>query len=251
LVFILTLGLYVRIRRPADASPRAVMYRALEKLTEVLDADLEVDERRELESDLADVVIRANDGNVRLLAVHLEQMLRSSELVVAPSRESRWGRVACWWDEVNERPGTRTAFLLFLLLGMIGLSIRPTLRLGQAAQVYLAGLSATDVGAVLAPNSPFSPDVSNGFLVALAGFEGMLGLLLVISCALITLRREGTGVRLCRRSLWLYVGVLNIPLFYVNQFSAMGLTILQFIVLWSLAQYRERHMQRRKELAVT
>lgn len=243
LLFVLTLSLYIRIRRPADRSPRAIMYRTLERLTEMLDMDLEEEERREMDRDLADVIKRASDPNLHLLASNLRHMLDSPEIVITPSRDSRWARVTRWWDGLHGKPRARSAFLGLLLLGMLAVSLRPIVRLSRTVSAYTAGLPAGDVSALIAPRSPFSPAVSEGLLLTLAGFDGLLGMALVVSCVLITLRREGTGIRLCRRSLWLYVAVLNLPLFYVNQFSALGLTIGQFALLWLLTQYRKRHLR--------
>ena len=51
-LFLVTVWLYLRVRRPSAQEPRAVMYRVLEGLGEVLDRDLDLEARAELHTRL-------------------------------------------------------------------------------------------------------------------------------------------------------------------------------------------------------
>ena len=67
-VFLVTHGLYWRVRRPPAQEPRAAMYRVLEGLGEVLDRDLDRDERPDLQVQLAFVEKHARDSDLARLA---------------------------------------------------------------------------------------------------------------------------------------------------------------------------------------
>jgi hypothetical protein len=79
--FLLTVLLYLQIRRPPSLDPRAELYRALEGLEEVLDRDLEAHEQAELETHLNAVIQRSRQPELSRMASELQDFLASASVI--------------------------------------------------------------------------------------------------------------------------------------------------------------------------
>jgi hypothetical protein len=72
--------------------------------------------------------------------------------------------------------------------------------------------------------------------------EGSFGLLACIAAALIILKAEKTGVWMGLVSLLISLTVVNLLVFYFEQFSTIIVTALQFVLLILLMRYKQRFL---------
>ena len=87
--FLLTAWVYFQIRKPPSQDPRAIFYRVLEGLEEVLDRDLEPSEQAELVHRLQSIIREAKDFDLALLAGELMHFLESGSTPLAASPPPR------------------------------------------------------------------------------------------------------------------------------------------------------------------
>ncbi|HEX9028995.1 MAG TPA: hypothetical protein VF823_07465, partial [Anaerolineales bacterium] len=86
--FLLTVMLYLRIRRPPSREPRAELYRALDAMEEVLEHDLDPQERDRLEDRLRYVASASDKPELAQLASDLLDFLAGDKLTLVPQRDS-------------------------------------------------------------------------------------------------------------------------------------------------------------------
>jgi hypothetical protein len=241
-VFLLTVLLYLRVRRPRARDTRAELYRAFDALQEVLDHDLEPQERAELEACLGRVAGQSDHPDMARLAEGLLKFLASEDLSLAP-----------------EMPGfmqRRTARVRALEARWIS---RRRLKAALAGGLAALGVvtSANLVGVLLAPEDPARLGHMIGRLVALGrltstsglvwlaarvALEGVMGLLLLTAAILLVVGKERSGLGFAYFGLLLSLAAVNLLVFYFDQFSTILTATVQFALLLGVLHYRRRYV---------
>lgn len=117
--FLLVVWLYLHVRRPPALSIREELYRALGEMGEVLDHDLESEERKNLEKRLERIIQQAEHADYRHLARRLQEFIDSESLHVVPDRKSAFERFidyAQQWERRWITLGRLKAILIGALL---------------------------------------------------------------------------------------------------------------------------------------
>ena len=241
--FLLTVLLYIRMRRPPLRTPRAEMYRILEEITEVLDCDLDPNERDRLEARLAKVSAETNDPNLKRLSHALYNFIEGENVRLAPIAETRWQRIgAAIHPRLNQHVSQRRLkmFLVFALGGMGVLALIEFALLliaipapGPWLETFLAPL--------ISRGELNSASLAVWFLVR-TFLEGSTGILLIVSGGLILIGRERTGIHLATLVLILWLTVINLLVFYLDQFGAVTTALFQFFILMLLTYYRRKYL---------
>ncbi len=225
--FLLTVLLYLRVRRAPSRNVRAELYRALDGLAEVLDHDLDARERTSLEDRLMYVVEQASDPDLAGLAKDLLGFLTSDTLQLAPDLPGYWQRSwsraraieARWIDRGRLRAILAVLFIAAAAPGLIGLLLMLVLILGQ-------GISAREVGV----------------LVVRAGMEGLAAVPLTAAAGLLALGQDRRGITLGYFTLLFSLAVVNLLVFYFDQFHAVIDSLIQFVLLMGAIHYRRRYL---------
>lgn len=239
--FLLVVLLYQRVRRRGESDARAELYAALDGLHEVLDHDLDPAERVGLVEQLEQARAAADHPNHAALADALLGFLRSGEVQVVPARWSRWQRWRAQAEEWADRWLTRRKLRLALVGGL--------LLLGVGAFIELVLLLVVDtptseqVARLFQANGE---DVSANqiFLyVTRIVSEGAVGAALLAGGLLLFLRREPRGVAVSYLALLVALTVVDLLVFYFDQFSAIVTASFQFFLLLALLYYRSRYLE--------
>jgi hypothetical protein len=242
-IFLLTLWLYLRLRQPARQEPRSVMYRALEDLSEVLDGDLDTDERADLLTRLAFVEEHAQDTDLARLSSTLREFLSCDELhtVIPPETWSvRLGRSA------RSLAARYVPFSVMRLLLAGFLLLLAFAAFANVAWHVPGAFDSSQWGAPANRNllnevaARLASAVRTPLLTAWIAMEGIAGMLLLIAAGLLTFGRVHGGTRLSWGTLLFYLVVVDVLAFYYLQFLAIILVAFQFLALWGVRYYR-RH----------
>jgi hypothetical protein len=237
--FLLTVLLYLTVRRPDIHTPRGMMYRILEELTEVLDRDLDPRERTALHSRLQQVARETNDPNTRDLVAALDKYLENKQLLLVRHKRTFFQRLGQLIFPFFRKLLTPRRLKPFLVISM---GVMGVLALFDFARLVISLPSP-----VPAVETMLTPLVSRGqlrsaqealwFLIR-TGLEGVAGLMLIFSGGLITAGRERRGVQIGMLSLITWIAVINLLVYYFDQFGAVIITLFQFFVLTLLTYYR-------------
>lgn len=239
--FLLTVMLYLRIRRPPSHEPRAELYRAMDAMEEVLEHDLDPQERDRLEARLRYVAAAPNQPELSQLASDLLDFLQSEQLTLVPQRDTLWGKLLEVWRRFEARWVTerrlRAAIAGGLLaLGFMGLvTIVQSLPIGNDASLQRQLTHLIQEGQLSGPNGL-------AWFMARLALETSVGILLLISAGLLVVGKSRAGIFFGSLSLLLSLTGVNLLVFYFEQFSAIVTASVQLGLLLTTAYYRQRYL---------
>jgi hypothetical protein len=193
--FLLTVLLYLRVRKPEGHVPRSDLYHVLEDLTEVLDHDLEPPEHARLEGQLKEIIRGSEDSNLKQLATALLDFLNNKSLQLADSPPEFFERVAAklskWRSKLMEH---RRALKAILILGLFWVGALATIKAGTLLAVALVpGLTLEAwVTDLIDAGSVESASEILWLLVRLA-LEGVVGAFALLSAIFLLAGKEKRG----------------------------------------------------------
>ena len=248
--FLLTVMLYLSIRRSRTLSVREELYRVFDSMQEVLDQDLEPHERDALEARLHYVAENTERPDLAQLANSLLEFLRCEALTLAERHTGIMEKSIARLKDVEKRRLTRRRFKAVLVVGLIALGLATLLRsVVGLALVALPGPAAVAPGSFASNVHDFArawaitaPD--SLFRMTDLGLETAIGLLFIVAAVLMTTRREQLGTALGSLGLLLSLTGVNLLSFYYDQFGGIASALIQLAVLTGLAYYRQQYVVR-------
>ncbi|MBX2998616.1 MAG: hypothetical protein KF893_08915 [Caldilineaceae bacterium] len=237
--FLLVVLFYLRVRRPAAEEPRAELYRTFDALQDVLDHDLDHHERAELVTRLQRIRQTADHPNYVALADALLDFVTADSLELAPVNPSIEERLQAFGNRLLDRYLPRPLLRSILALALL----------------IMGGGMFADLALLLTSNEAFNTNLlsllgrgdevsANLIFLSLARLvlETAIGTLLMVGALLLLARRERLGVFLGYFGLLLSLTILNLLVFYFDQFSAILVALVQFNLLMGLIIYRQRYL---------
>jgi hypothetical protein len=238
--FLLTVVVYLQVRRGTPEDARSALYWALDALSEVLDSDLEPIERQAIETRLLVVIDQDENEDFTRLARHLIDFVNSDTLTLAPEEPGLYERVVAWWEKFESKWLTLPRLKAALVGGLIALgalavydlfqlsiSIQNPTRLSETiTDVVLQGKIASTSGLF--------------WFLARVVLEGLVGATLILAAGLLIFRRERLGIFLAVLGLLLSLTVVNLFVFYFEQFSSIFPALVQALLLLGAISYRRR-----------
>jgi hypothetical protein len=239
--FLLTVWIYIQIRRPPSQDPRAAFYQVLEGLEEVLDRDLEAAEQARLVGQLRSIARNATDPDLVHLAEGLLRFLESGSPALAPTRTGLLSRFRAPLERIEKRWFSRNRFRIALAGGLAGLG---AVQVAGLLRLILALNTPVKLSAILsgwALESHVSSQAALDWFSARLGLEASIGVILILAAGLLILRREKLAVSLAVIGLMLSLAAANLLAFYFDQFSTILPATIQLIWLVSILRYRAKY----------
>lgn len=243
-LFLATVLVYLRVRRPPGRDPRGEMYRALEQMSGVLDHEMSPHDLTELLQRLDEVRRSSPNPAVQRLATALLDFVEVEAPSIIEPRPGRMQRMATHVRRWARRVFTRPRLRAFLMFALAAGGVYAVLEIALLAFLALAPASgATNVLRGL---------VSPGELAALgdkiwfsvrAVLEGAVGLASLAGAVLLGLGRERRGLGIAVAGLIIDLTVVNLLVFYQDQAKALITTFLQYLVLVALFSYRRIYLE--------
>jgi hypothetical protein len=238
-VFLLIIVLILMIRRPNKVDGRAELVQALEVIREQLYRPLTLNERNHLEMDMKGVVENDPDGFHRDMAKHILSLIRSDSRT-SPDKQ------LTWWLKFSDRmEGWLTEIRLKWLL-VVGMLLLSWLTLKNPIQTWLQtvipnSLLEKFLQSHLGRQIP-SAESTNLSYVRIS-LEVLIGISLLVSVGLFLAGKKRLAVNLAYFDLLASLVVLDLFLFYFEQFSTVGTVLVQFLVLLGVIFYRARYLK--------
>lgn len=238
--FLLVVLFFVFVRRSRQANPRTSMYRVLLGLREVLDNDLDPQERERMLAELENGR-KAKEPHIVLLAEQLTVYLQSESLPITSYHPGFWARLNRQVHAIGERLGRknhrRIILVMITLIGINALLIGALLILAwlwpAQSDLILSSvlLSATE----LTTQNPI-------WLILRLALQLAIGLLYLLAFLRILKGREDAGVNTAIFAALLSLTGLHLLNFYLNQFGSLVSLIVNFATFLLLLAYRSWYL---------
>jgi hypothetical protein len=234
--------LYLQVRRPEARSARAEMYRIFEMLGEVLDRDLEPHERTDLLDRLRWIATQGANPDIARLAQLLLDYLSSDSLQLTPDRPDLLNRAVKWLQTFEARwlGPKRLKLLLVAGLALIGSLAAAEIMMMLIAPQTAQKLEET-VFKMMQAGQIKGIGTFNWFIVRLA-VGGSIGLLMLLSSFLFVTGQDQRASTLGYISLLLSLTIVNLVVFYFDQFGNVLLTLCELLLLIGIIDYRRAYL---------
>lgn len=241
-LFLLTVLVYLQVRRPPARDARDELYRALDGLQEVLDRDLERSERLALEIRLQRIAEQEEHPDLAHLAKELLDFLSSDALHLAQEVPSLLERLLEHLRTFEGRWVTERRLKAVLVGGLAALGILAVIDL---CRLLLAASDPANLQRMIAELVAMGRVASSSgmfWFAARVALEGSVGLLLVVAAGLLIANRDARGVAAAYVGLLLSLAAVNLLIFYFEQFSTILYATVQFTLLLGIFYYRRRYL---------
>ena len=244
-LFLLTVIVYLRARKPPKRSARAELYRALDALEELLEHDLDIEEREDLEERLKFISRKAEHPDLAYLADQLLDVVSSKDLHIVPDTPTFYERVESLMLRFENRFLTRRRHRAVLIGGLAALGALAFVELiGLLLSLLEPGQLEQALRSLIAEGRVSSQTALSFYLLRLI-LESTVGITLFMAAVYFILGRERLAVRLSVIGLLLSLAVVNLLLFYFDQFVTLLTATIQFLLLLGVLRYRHRYLTRR------
>jgi len=242
--FLLTVVLYLRIRRPSPGKNlKAELYAVFESFEEILENDLEATELALLKKRLRGIRGQFDDPNLDRLVLSLLAVVEHDSITTVQDTPEWWEKYAAILKRIEERILSRGIFRFSLIVAFVltGLSA-----LSDALQVAWAFFSETARTNFL-ENLLLSGDIlaqqAFGWFVVTTVLEGVIGLALLVAGSFLMARREERAVQLGAVTLLLFLTTVNLLVLYFNQFQALMTSLFFFLLYLLTRRYHQRFIE--------
>ena len=238
--FLLSVLLYLRVRRPVPARPRDELYHVFDALGEVLDRDLDTEERAIIETRLRFIAGQRERPDLAELATSLLAFLNSEAPVRPPP--VFWERRLTGLRRLEDRWIGRRLLKGALVVGLGSLGLLALAEVGG----FLLDLAFPDllhqIARDLAPESPVASSGGPGWFALRLALVGFTGALQLAGSAMLLRGRERPGAACGYLGLVLSLTAVNLVVFYFDQFATVTTALIQLVLLLGVLRYRGRYL---------
>ncbi|MHC1784645.1 MAG: hypothetical protein AB9891_18145 [Anaerolineaceae bacterium] len=243
-VFLLTILIYNRTKKPGPFDVRTELYYVFEEMEEVLDHDLSQAEKDRLDKRLQEVKKHSFHPDIDRLADTLHDFISHQDLVVVPDRTSRF---LVFYLSCKDRFSgwlTKNRFRAIMVGSLAGWGLWA---IYVPIVIYLTMESPKRIISIL--NNLLERGMihdMNGlpWFEARLSMESGIGLMLLASAFLLAIGKDRRAINLSYACLIISLTVVNLLVFYFDQFSSIIYAVIQLLLLIGVIIYRDRYLEK-------
>ena len=239
--FLLVVLVYLDVRRPPKKNTRAELYRAFDRLQEILDRDLDAEERLKLETSLHEIASQEDvHPDFSRLAKELLHFLHSRVVTIAPHHSGWFERPILRVQNGLDRWMTRNRLRTILVGGLVvlgGVALLDPIRWLIAVQT--PGQAEVMLGALVTAHRVIGARTLIWFTATL-GLKAGNGVLLIAAAGFLAAGKDKPGFRFAYLGLLIGLTIVDLMDFYFMQFATILPAILHFVLLIGVLTYRRR-----------
>jgi len=241
--FLLTVLLVFRVRAGRPKSNRALMYEVFEELTEVTDRDFSPYEREQLLQKLAQVRHSGKDADLVQLADALHDYLVAKKPCNDSIQPDLLDRMRISWAGFERKVLTRSRLKRVVIAGLLICGVWALI-----SPVFYVSISRNSDQLQLFLNALISQNLVNSasgltWFEAKVILEGGVGLVAIVGAVFMICRAEKPGSWIGMVGLLVALTLVNLLVFYFEQFSTIAMAVFQFLVFVLILRYRKRFIK--------
>jgi hypothetical protein len=245
-LFLLTVFIFAQVKFNRRSSTRTIFYEVMERLTEILDRDLSEDEAMEIQKKLRIINERNDVPELTQLAQNILHYFESDKKRLVPQDPTFLEKIQGDFQHFEEVHVSRSRLKIAAILGLIGWAVwsvfSPISYFSSVKDpVQLQYLLDQLINQKLITNASGLTWIQAKVLL-----EGGTGALAFISALLIGFRKEKAGIWLGIADMLVALTIVNLLIFYFDQFSTILLAAYQFILFSILLRYQRRFLKIKK-----
>jgi hypothetical protein len=245
-VFLLVVLLYIRIRRSQATDSRSEMYTVIQELEEVLDRDLSAEEKERILNRLERVIQDDNFPDLSSLALNIKTFLLSGRIHLVSNEPPWWTRFRNRLESYEKRWFKRRLFRTILAGSLIGLGFWMLIYPILLIFLNVAPDKISTILTHLLDTHVLNSNTGLNWFEARIVLEGIIGCLVLVSAGLFAIGNDRQAVFIGYFGLLLSLTVVNLLVFYFDQFSTIIQAMIQFIILLGLIRYRFRFLRKNR-----
>jgi hypothetical protein len=240
IIFLLTAVLFSRVRRSRPQSVRSKMYGNLELFNEVLDHDLSKDEYDELVYRLTDVIQSEKDPGLVHLALDLKDYLEQNRISIVPEDPDILEKIRLGVQKFEKHFLTKKRLRIFIVAGLIIWSAWAILSpIGYFLMIKDAGHAKAFLDQLMTNNLVRNPSGLNWFEARVIIEDGS-GVIALCAATMILFNKDKPGAWLGKIGLLVTLTIVDLIIFYFDQFSTIILVGYHFILLILVISFQRR-----------
>jgi hypothetical protein len=237
-VFLISVLIYTRVSRETPLDARTELYAVLESLEEAIDHEMDPEEHNELIERLKRIKEKEPNTDLGLLSDHILEFVDSEAIHVAHDEPSLYGKAIDRFRDLEGRWLSQSRLRIFIIVGLSLFGLAGGIRL-----IYYTTGGPAMLESLLRERVAELPVVTSASLFWAAvqlAMEGLVGLILLISAALLIFGKEKIGFWSGSIGLVVYLVGVNLIQFYIDQFATVVKAFVQFLILHTMYYYQRR-----------
>lgn len=244
ITFLLVTFVYLQVRQLRKDDSRSLLYWVFDDMGEILDHDLDLKELERVKTRLQAVRAQAAPPDHLKIAEALLAYLEAETLSLVQTNPGLISRSLAWFKHVEARWFDRRRMKtgLVVMLGVFGL-----VGFIQLILTFMAFIVPEMLNRIALESLITQPQVSGvaslGWFLVTLFLEGFSGFLMFLGALFLVLNRDIISMRLGFWGLVIALTIVNVLLFYFNQFATVSLAVMQFLILLTLIRYQARFLR--------
>ncbi|HPH95501.1 MAG TPA: hypothetical protein PKW33_06135 [Anaerolineaceae bacterium] len=243
--FLISVLLYTQVRRRRYRDARTELYHITADLEEVLDHDLSEIERKSMLDRLEKLLKETEDPNLTLLISNLLDFVKGEKVITREHQLNLYEKMQLRLQTIEKRFFSRLKMRIFILCGLFFVGIWALFFPFTIITHTGVSTEIQDIFTSMITRGTIRNMTSLGWLEIRMALEISGGLLLFVAVAMILLRKEKRGMDLAYLCLIFLLTVVNLFVFYFDQFATVVNALAQLIVLLAVIFYRKRFFEPR------
>lgn len=245
-LFLLTVFIFAQVKFNRRSSTRRIFYEVMEGLTEILDRDLSEDEALEIQKKLGVIIARNDVPELSQLAQNIFHYFASDKKRLVPQDPAFLEKIKSDFQYFETIHVSRNRLKIAAVIGLFGWaawSIFSPISYFSSSKdpILLQHLLDQLINQKLITNAS-----GLTWFQAKVLLEGGTGVLAFISALLIGFKKEKAGIWLGIADMLVALTIVNLLIFYFDQFSTILLAAYQFILFSILLRYQRRFLKLKK-----
>jgi hypothetical protein len=243
-LFLLTILVYVRIKKPRSYDVRTELYYVFEDMEEVLDHDLSKEEKDEIINRLQAVKNHSIHPDIDRLAVNLHSFISDQNLVIVPQKPSYLVKFCQKWINRLSKWLTRNRFRAVLVAGLASWGLWAIYVPVVLFATSNSSQRITHIVSDLVERRVIRDISGLPWFEARLSIESGIGLIILAASFLLAIGKDRKAIDLSYASLLVSLTVVNLIVFYFDQFSTIIYALIQLILFIGVISYRDRFLEK-------